>query len=76
MYRDREFSGPSLRALRLAAGLQQEELALLIGRGAPMIVSLETGHANPSLKTLTRLVDALGCEIDDLLEPTVDPVGV
>jgi DNA-binding XRE family transcriptional regulator len=60
----REIDGPRLgariRALRLAAGLTQAELARRTGIHRPNIARVEAGRHTPSLETLARVAAALG----------------
>jgi DNA-binding XRE family transcriptional regulator len=68
MARDSEMSsdvdgvrlGQRLRALRLAAGLTQAELARRTGIHRPNIARVEAGRHTPSLETLARLAAAIG----------------
>lgn len=52
--------GAKLRALRLAAGLTQAELARRTGIHRPNIARVEAGRHTPSLETLARLAHAIG----------------
>ncbi len=52
--------GERLRALRLAAGLTQAELARRTGIHRPNIARVEAGRHTPSLETLNRLASAIG----------------
>lgn len=45
---------------RKSAGLTQKELAQRTGIAQSDISKLETGNANPSLKTLQRLAEGMG----------------
>ncbi|MFI5931283.1 helix-turn-helix domain-containing protein [Actinoplanes sp. NPDC051494] len=62
----RTFSGPQLRARRVAAGLRPEQLALRIDRSVFSVHQYERGTAHPSVPVLGALADQLGCSIDDL----------
>ncbi len=59
--------GTSIRVMRLKRNLTQEQLGELIGVGTTHISHIETGTALPSFQTFIRLVNALGCSADDLL---------
>lgn len=65
----------NLKALRLAKGLSQEELAHLAGIDRTYISSLERCVYNASIDVVQRLASVLGVEASDLLlrEPT-DPI--
>lgn len=52
--------GARIRALRLAAGLTQAELAKRTGIHRPNIARVEAGRHTPSLETLARLAQAIG----------------
>ena len=68
----------SLRALRRARGLSQQELARLAGVTASAISQAERAERGLSLGTLAQLSSALGITIDDLLhgdEPDLYRIG-
>ncbi len=54
--------------LRQSAGLSQAELAARVGMRQPRIAELESGSANPRLKTLQRVAGALGVDMGKLFE--------
>jgi len=58
--------GPALRRLRMARGLRQYEAAEKAGVTKAMLSAYETGKRRPSLKTLDRLLDAIGVDLGDL----------
>jgi len=60
--------GKNLRALRRAAGLSVNRLAVLSAVSAGMISQIERDQANPSLKILERLRAALNVPLSALLE--------
>lgn len=57
------FSGSSLRARRITAGLRREDLAQAVNRSYSTVVLLEQGKVLPSVPTLVALSEALGCDI-------------
>ena len=68
----------SLRALRRARALSQQELARYAGVTASAISQAERGERGLSLGTLAQLSSALGITIDDLLhgdEPDIYRIG-
>ncbi len=71
----REVFARNLKALRLAKGLSQEELAHLADIDRTYISSLERCVYNASIDVVQRLASVLGVEASDLLlrEPT-DPI--
>lgn len=71
--RDKDFDqllhrlADDIKALRLAAGLSQEELALAAEVDRSYVSQLERGVANPSLIILYRVSAALGGDLDIVL---------
>lgn len=59
--------GRRLRGLRTLRGLTQEQLGEKAGVSGKFIGQIERGAGNPSLKNLSRLGQALGIELTDLL---------
>lgn len=64
----RRFSGPNLRAARVAAGLRSSQLAATVGRSPLTLHDYECGQAAPPASVLGALADALGCPIDALYD--------
>lgn len=60
-----------VRAARDSKNMTQEELSKLIGKRKTTISNYETGYSKPSLTSLEKIADALGCSIIDLLN--MDP---
>ena len=56
-------SADLLREARLRAGLTQKELARRIGRPQSQIARWESGHVEPSLETLQKVIRASGFEL-------------
>jgi predicted nucleotidyltransferase/DNA-binding XRE family transcriptional regulator len=59
----RDAAGVLLRRARAGAGLSQAELAARAGVTQSVISAYESGHRQPSLPTLARLVEAAGQEL-------------
>lgn len=59
----------NIKALRNRAGLTQEELATMLGVGRTAVTMWEIGENLPPTKLLPALAAALGCTIDELLQP-------
>lgn len=58
----------TVRALRSAAGLTQDQLAAKAGLSQSLISSLEMGRVpSPTLDTLERLATAFGCDINTVI---------
>ena len=60
--------GENIKRYRLKAGMTQEELAAAIGVTQENISQLENDHIGVSVDKLHKLVDALGCTINDILD--------
>lgn len=52
---------------RKKLGLGQERLALDAGLHRTYLTTVERGMRNPSLETLCRIANALGCDLADLV---------
>ena len=63
--------GARVKELRQAAGLTQEGLADAADLHRTYVADIEGGHRNPSLWSLERLAQGLGCHLADLFP--VDP---
>lgn len=57
----------SIRALREAAGISQQQLATKTGMTQGYISQIETGSRQPSIGNLRLLARALGCKQGKLL---------
>jgi len=55
--------GQLIHKRRQKLAIKQEDIAEMTGITPKTIYLLETGKGNPSLDTLTRLLDVLGLEI-------------
>lgn len=64
--------GSNLSALRISAGLTQQQLADLVGVTSASISSWERGAKSPSKKYLPRLAAALRCPVADLMSHTAE----
>lgn len=56
--------GQIIKARRKELGVTQQEVANLASVGINSLVAIERGNGNPSLKTLLRILDVLGLEIN------------
>lgn len=65
----RQFDPARLKATRRARNITPEQLAVATGRTYPTVAAWESGRICPSLQALTRVCDALGCDLDDLFTP-------
>lgn len=60
-----------LREVRRTGALTQAELAKRAGTSQPTLAAYEAGRAEPRLDTLTRLVEAGGCELVLSVRPKI-----
>ena len=60
--------GLNLQALRRAKGCSQEELAHLAEVHQTYLSGVERGRRNPSVMVLSRIANALGADVEDLLK--------
>jgi transcriptional regulator with XRE-family HTH domain len=60
--------GKRLKYLRRLKNLTQAQLAERVGLSVNYVSQIETGVANPKVKTLFRLAQGLGVEIKDLFD--------
>ncbi|MFN8608837.1 MAG: helix-turn-helix transcriptional regulator [Vulcanimicrobiota bacterium] len=61
----------TLPRMRVARGLKQVELARKLGVSRSTVCCWESGERTPSLDQATRLAQALGCTLDELVKPTL-----
>ncbi len=55
--------GEEIKNRRKELQISQQDIADLAGIGINTLVAIERGTGNPSLKTLTAVLDALGFEL-------------
>lgn len=60
--------GDRIKKLRKQAGLSQEKLAVLSKIDLTSINEIETGHRNPSLRTLYKISLALEMDLKSLFD--------
>ncbi len=58
----------TLRDLRIKKGLNQTELAKLVGVSNRVISHYETGRARPSLDVIIKLAKVLGVSVEEIYE--------
>lgn len=61
------FDPEALRRARASRGLSQRSLGTLARLGHPRVWWYETGRKQPTLSSVSRMADALGVELSDLL---------
>ncbi len=59
--------GKNVRALRIARGMTQEQLAFAAELDLTYIGGIERGRRNPSLLVMARIADALSATLADLI---------
>ena len=67
--------GRPIRALRKAKGMTLQALAAASGVSAGMLSEIERDQANPSLRVLSQIRNALGAPISALFEELAHPAG-
>lgn len=60
--------GENIKRFRLGKGLSQVDLAALSNIEQAKIARLESGQANPTLRTLVRICEALEISMEDLVK--------
>lgn len=65
----RKLVGRSVRAVRQARGMTQEQLAEMFGFSQQYISDLEGGRRNPTVVSLYELAQALGSTPVELIQP-------
>lgn len=62
----KQIVGERIKKLRKQQGLTQERLGMMTGLNRVQISRLETGSMNTSLDNLDKVLDGLGCSIEEL----------
>lgn len=61
-----------IKVRRKVLGVSQQDLAEMAGLGVATIKDIERGKGNPSLSTVTRILDVLGMELVFKVRQTVE----
>ena len=61
-----------IKERRALLGITQQDLADISGVGLRTIKEIETNKGNPSISTLSKILDALGMELDLRIKRTVE----
>lgn len=64
-----------IAAYREHEGLSQGDLAEAVGVSRQTINAIERDRYDPSLELAFKLATYFGCQIEDLFEPDIEPVG-
>ncbi len=59
--------GATIRACRESQGLSQQQLALMVGSSKSHVWRIETGRVGVGIDDLSRIAEALGVAVRDLL---------
>lgn len=73
-----QFSPSKLRAVRIDRGYSRQQLATAIRRNVDQVGAWERGRDIPNNASLTRLLHALNCRVEDVFEDSAGigiPVG-
>lgn len=57
-----------LKAIRKKTGFSQKQVANAAGISQPTYSNIENGKRNPTLKTLRKIAEALGCSVGEILD--------
>ena len=60
-----------IKARRKTLAISQQDLAEMSGLGVATIKDIERGKGNPSLSTVSRILDVLGMELEIKVRQTV-----
>lgn len=72
---ERHFISEQVFHRRERAGWSQEELAAECRMTQAQVALIEAGQANPTLRSLVKLANALGCSVSELSASKADPSG-
>lgn len=67
--------GKNIRRIRLQRGITQEELGYLIGNDGAMVRKYENGTRTPKKDKLQKIADALGVNVEVLLNADFDNIA-
>jgi transcriptional regulator with XRE-family HTH domain len=62
-----------IKERRSLLGITQQDLADISGVGLRTIKGIETNRGNPSVSTLSKILDVLGMELNLKMKSTVEP---
>lgn len=58
----------NMKDIREFLGITQADLAKRAGLTAPAICQIESGEREPSLKTIVKILNALGCTFERIMK--------
>mgnify|MGYP000863657304 CR=1 FL=1 len=62
-----KFNGAVIREIRKKKGINQKQLAMMVGLSNSYLSDIEVGRTNPSINTLIKITAALQIDVSDLL---------
>lgn len=62
-----KFNGTLIREIRKKKGINQKQLAMMVGLSNSYLSDIEVGRTNPSINTLIKITAALQIDVCDLL---------
>ncbi len=71
----RKTNGATIRVLREALGIKQNDLAARAGIKPGSLSEIETGKVQPRIETARRIADELGVALDSITYPVPDAVS-
>lgn len=60
--------GKNLKRIRTKKGITQADIARSLGVSRGFVSNLENGKTNPTLATISKIADAIGVGIEELLK--------
>lgn len=67
----RKLNGASVREIRKALGVKQDDLARRIDKHPAYLSNLESGAKQPSVETMRAISDALAVPLDSISYPAI-----
>jgi len=60
--------GKNLKRIRTAKGITQGDIVRKLGLGRGFISNIENGKANPTLSTISKIAQAIGVSVGELMK--------
>ena len=60
--------GQNMKRIRLSKQMSQGDICRKLGVDRSYISNVESGNKNPTLSTITKLAEALGVSVDEILK--------
>ena len=68
MKNEAEKLGENLKRIRTEKDISQVDVSRSLGVSRGFVSNIENGKTNPTLSTITRIAEALGVSVDELLK--------